>query len=231
MAQQYQMLIPVQGIQRPILPEISLLRKNLFEKEKQLYEQSSEYSGLVDLSSAEINVTARSVKPENPTKEFITYARKHSTLGEQDIKQAYAQLHEQIWHKYWIRAREFLVWLPSEVIHPRIISEDLTSEVTSILIRDYKVTKDEKFNLSDINPDPHVGVNWLRQKGNIKKEMKKLLGVSNDTYVLTNSNPTYYEGLRALVLDFRDYVRPVLDSGWTPWHSLSDMGSLLSRKQ
>jgi hypothetical protein len=228
MAQQYQTFIPIQGVTYGILPEVSLRGKNSFETD--LYAQDND---LTFLPSPDVNKIAKAVQPEKPSRQFISYARKQAKqarLTDEDIREAYEQLHEQIWKKYWIRAKEILVWLPRPMTHPRILNESPTSEVISILIKDYKATKEEKFDIRGIEPDPSIQVKWPRKDGNITPELAQLLGAQNNIYVWTNSNPQHHEGLRALYWDFGDRERPSLDSDWDPWLRDSDVGSLLGRK-
>ncbi|MBI3412777.1 MAG: hypothetical protein HY051_01710 [Candidatus Aenigmarchaeota archaeon] len=112
---QTQLYVPIQGVELPIIPDVSLRGKNLYEA--QLHAQNN---GLAILGSPDINTVARAVRPKRPSKKFIGYAREKTDLGDKDVTDAYGQLHDQIWKQCWVRAREILV--RQSPAYPRIIS-------------------------------------------------------------------------------------------------------------
>lgn len=232
MATQTQMYIPIRGVEYLIIPEVAQRGKNLFET--QLYAQEN---GLIVLSSRDINKVARSVQAEKPSRNFTRYARDRTDLNDKDVADAYRKLRNDIWNEYRIRAREVLMWVPTKsIMHPRLISDQSPdTEVVSILLRDYKVVDSDKLDIIGISPDSRVRVNWITSNGTITEEMVRLLGIQDwdyaqETGVWNNQYPTFYEGLRALFWDFRDYVLSVLVSEWEPWDKDFDLGSLLGRK-
>ena len=222
MAVATQLYIPIKGVEYFLVPEVSQRGKNLFETARYAHD-----NGLVVLPSQDINRVARTVRPERPSKEFVSYARERTDLTDKDAVDAYRKLHEDIWQKYWIRAREVLIWTPtkSEFDHPTIVTEG--SDSKSYMMTDYKVDpKEDKFESA-----PPVPVNWMRQTGTITPEMAQLLGADDNTYVWTSPDPKLYDGLRALGWDFRSPEWPGLYSDFEPRDRNSYWGSLLGRKQ
>ncbi len=226
MATQAQAYVPIQGVEYSIIPEVSLRGKNLFEV--QLYAQDN---GLVVLPSTDVNRVAKAVQRDKPNGDFIRYARDHTDLNEKDVNDAYRQLHDGIWQRYRVRAREILMWVPSSpTMHPRLVSDKSpASEVVSVLLKDYKVVGRDKLDIRGISPDPRFRVNWPTSYQKITKELSQLLGAPDNTDVWTYPNTQDYEGLRALYWDFRGRERPVLYSLGGPWLRFSDWGSLLGR--
>lgn len=232
MATQVQTYLPIQGIEYLIIPEVSLRGKNLFET--QLYAQGN---GLVVLSSSDIIKVARAVHAKNPGRDFTRYARDRTNLNDKDVADAYRQLHDDIRNRYWVRAREVLMWVHSQsTMHPRLVSDESPNTgIVSILLRDYKVVDDDKLDIRGITPDPRVRANWLSTNGRITPEIAQLLGVQDWGYaqktdVWTNPDPQDYEGLRALFWGFWVRGRLILDSCGGPWDGDSGRGSLLGRK-
>lgn len=232
MTTQVQPYLPVQGVEYLIIPEVSQRGKNLFET--QLYAQDN---GLVVLSSLEVNRAARAVQTENPNRDFVRYARDRTNLSDKDVADAYGQLHDGIWNRYWVRARDVLMWVSSQpTMHPRLVSDESPdAEVVSILLRYYKVVDGDKLDTRGISPDSIIRVSWPKTNGRITSEIVQLFGVKDwnyaqKTHVWTNPNPQDYEGLRALVWDFGDREGPVLVSYWGPWDGGSGWGSLLGRR-
>lgn len=229
MSIQTQLYLPIEGVKLPIIPEVSLRGNKLFEAQLHAQENS-----LTILFSRDINRVARAVRPEKPEKCFITYARERTTLTDKDVADAYGRLHEQIWKNYWVRAGEVLVWKSSEA-HPRNISSESPDKVTSTLISDYRVVdgrnEDYAIDTTGIEPEPHIKIDWPKKDGTITPEMAKLFGAEDNTYVWTNADPRWHEGLRSLVWGFGDRECPVLISNWHPWYGNPNRGYLLGRKQ
>jgi hypothetical protein len=222
-------LIPIKGLGYDVFPR-PLLGKDLFES--QLYLQGN---GLDALPSSAICKLAKRVEPAEPSDQFLDYAAKNNTdMSRNEAASFYKELHGGIWGKYWIRAKEFLVWIdttPSPFSHPRISFKPAVSELESFLIRDYKIVdKGNKDYVFETALDSLVQVNWLKEDGEITAEMAKLLGAPNSTSVRADSYSTVHEGLRALDWNFWHRVNPGLDSSWSPWGRSSGLGSLPGRK-
>lgn len=232
MTTQVQPYLPVQGVEYLMIPEVSQRGKNLFET--QSYAQDN---NLVVLTSSDINRVAKAVQSDKPGRDFTRYARDRTNLNDKDVADAYGQLHDGVWNQYRVRARDVLMWVPSQpTMHPRLVSDEAPdTEVVSILLRDYKVVDGDKLDIRGITPDPRIRVNWPTTDGRITPEIVQLFGVQDWNYaqktqVWTNPNPRDYEGLRALIWGFGVRERPVLGSDWGPWGRISLGGSLLGRR-
>ncbi|MBI2084848.1 MAG: hypothetical protein HYT70_04550 [Candidatus Aenigmarchaeota archaeon] len=223
-----QLYLPIKGMQYSVIPEVSLLGKDLWEA--QLYAQDN---GLVVLSSPDINRLARAVKGDNPDRQFLRYAREQAekqgtSLNDNDAKDGYKRLHDGLWKQYVAIAREILVWTrdAQPINHPMIVLKDMP--VTSHLITDYRVEKQgDGYRIVEAVV---TSANWMKEDGAITPEMAQLLGAEPNTHVWTNPNPDYENGLRALGWDFRGRERPYLVSDWEPWDRNSYGGSLLGRR-
>lgn len=215
-------LVSIKGVEVSVLDGVELRGKNLFEAERYAQE-----NGLVRLSSKDINTVAKAVKSETPTSEFVRHAAKNG-LDKELAKKAYENLHTDIHKKYWVEGSEILMWSASD-FHPRIIDGEERKQLKSFLITDYKITDDDKIDISG-RAKPKA-VNWPEQNGVITPEIAELLNAPSNTFVYTNSDVNYQEGLRALDWDFGGRERPDLYSDWRPWHRNSDIGSLLGKSK
>ena len=220
-----QQLIPIVGAGYSILPEVALRGEDVF--------QSNRYAQLHSLEVLPLRAvsrTARAVKAESPTDAFRKYARRvDSNLRQDLIDESYIKLHDQIWNRYLVRAKEVLIW-SNVSMRPRVVGEEETAKLKSALLMDYKVPANEDvFNISGIE-SPTMQVKWPAKDGTTTKALAKLFELDPKTYVYTNTDTNFKEGIRALVAYFRDRERPNLNSDWDPWNRYSDMGSLLGRK-
>lgn len=112
----------------------------------------------------------------------------------------------------------------------RIVGSELPKEGNPILISNYKVTdignKDYRIGLDGMQ-NPFIQINWPRENGKMSVELAKVLGAGADTYVYTDSDSEYCEGLRRLDWGFWVRLRLVLYSFRLPWDRGSALGSLL----
>ncbi len=119
---------------------------------------------------------------------------------------------------------------------PRITGEELPRNGKPILITSYTVQDKGNGNYQAVlQGERPFEVDWPRQNGTITPEMLGLLVPQDavtplnagNTYVWTDSNPNYSEGLRRLHWVFRVRERPLLDSDWVPEGRDSYRGALL----
>ena len=120
---------------------------------------------------------------------------------------------------------------------PRITGGELPRNGKLIVIVSYKVQDNGNGDYQAVlqGEKPFVEMNWPRQDGTITPGMLSLLVPqavvrplnADNTYVWTNSNPNYSEGLRRLRWGFRGRERPYLISYWGPEAGLSYWGALL----
>ena len=101
----------------------------------------------------------------------------------------------------------------------RIIGAELPREGKPILISNYTISdrgdKDYVIDLSAAEK-PFVQVNQTLG-AELSPDLARALGVENDTYVCSGSNPKYWEGLRTVHFYVKDYEKPVLDLAREPW--------------
>jgi len=213
--------IDIPGVNIPVRPEVAYTGKNLFET--QLYAQDN---GFVDLDSPESNIIAYFVRPETPKAEWVKQQAEKFKVKRGTVENAYANLHDDIWKKYWIRTGEILAWPPYS---KRIVNSELNRKSKKpILLRGYEVLEKSKGDYV-IKGGKVIEVDWPKENVTIPKNLLELLNAKDDTYIWTNPNPEFYEGLRALAWHFRLRGGPDLVSVWYPWSSYSGMGSLLGR--
>ena len=120
---------------------------------------------------------------------------------------------------------------------PRITGGELPRNGKPIVIVSYMVQDRGNGNYKAVlqGEKPFVEMNWPRQDGTITPEMLSLLVPqamvrplnADNTYVWTDSNPNYSEGLRRLRWVFGGRVRPGLGSVGGPEVRVSGGGALL----
>ncbi|HLC59092.1 MAG TPA: hypothetical protein VJH34_01045, partial [archaeon] len=100
-------------------------------------------------------------------------------------------------------------------------------KLTSYFITDYRILDGDRIQVDSASSVSEV--DWMRENGDITDYMAKLLGANPKTYVLTNPDKSYHEGLRALGWAFRGRGGPDLNSYWNPSDRGPALGSLLGR--
>lgn len=213
--------IEIPGVDIPVRPEVAYRGRDLFET--QLYAQDN---GLVDLDSQQVNTIASFLESENPDAEWVKQQIEKLGLRRETVENAYASFRDDVWRKYWIRSGEILAWPPYS---ERIDNSELNRKSKKpVLLRGYEILEKKKGDYV-IKGGKVIEMDWSRENGTIPKNLAKLLNARDDTYVWTNPNPEFYEGLRALGWAFRVREWPNLGSSWDPWRSSSIRGSLLGR--
>lgn len=127
--------------------------------------------------------------------------------------------------------------LQTALYSPRITGAELPRNGNPIVILSYKVQDKGNGNYQAVlqGKNPFVEMDRLRQNGTIEPQMLNLLVPqdavkplnADNTYVSTDSNSNYSEGLRRLLWIFRYRERPYLVSDWEPEIRDSGVGALL----
>ena len=96
----------VPGVSLPVVPKVALIGKDGFESV--LYE----LNGFRVFYASEVNRIAEFVKSESPDTKWIEEQIVKFGYSKDAIQDAYANLRQDIWKKYWVRSRELLAWPP-----------------------------------------------------------------------------------------------------------------------
>lgn len=231
--------IDIPGLSISVRPKVECRGKNLFET--QLYADND----FDVFDSPEINTIAYFARPENPNAEWIKQQAEKLKVKREAVENAYANLHEDIWEKYWVESGEILALSPYS---KRIINSKLNRKSKKpVLLRGYEISHaedivDERTGWKTavkegdyvIKGGKVIEVYWPRKDEFITKNLIKLLNAREDTYVWTHLDPEFYEGLRTLIWGFGLHgglrSRPHLHSEWHPWGQDFEVGFLLGRR-
>ena len=225
--QQIQSLyVGIPDVPTPVLPEVALLGKNLFET--QAYDQDV-LNGVVFIDdSRTINKVAYTLKNARPSyNSLLNHGMNQKILeenkaSEESMRNTFEKFNGDIWQRYWVWA-ELMDSLPEKRGHK------LPKGKNVALYRGAKVSG-ETVDASGVQP---VFLAFPKEDGPITEEWKNALGASADTYHYTadlGHSKKNLGGLNALYWDFGYRERPSLNSYWEPRGRGSDGGSLLGSR-
>lgn len=214
--------IEVPGVGR-VMSGVALRGKDLLEIVAYATDNSLRF-----YDSPQINRVAEFTKPESPDKKWAKQQAKALGRKRESIEEDYSVLRGDIWERYYARGSEILAWPPysKNLVGAEGMQEDSDKPV---LVTGYRVEGHSQDNFV-IKGGKAEAIDWPKTAGEMPSALRKKLGAKFPTYVHTNPDINFYEGLRALPWDFGSRAggrRVVLDSSWNPWYSPSCVGSLL----
>jgi hypothetical protein len=115
-------------------------------------------------------------------------------ISQHSVKKYFKEL-KHILNTHSIKPREILLWKYSD-LHPRITS------IESYLIMDYHLTNDYRIDVSKIQPNPIIPIEWPKTKREITPEIRKKLGLQSSIIIYSHDyDPECDGGLRCMILD------------------------------
>ncbi len=174
-------------------------------------------NGSFVLSSRDIFRLAKALKPAEPTKKFIDYAKK-TGLAEEDVINSYKKLRDIFFGEEkeaagkknksmsFIRPKEIVrCYATPDTKHKSL--ELYQDPISTAIIRDYRIVGDASDFAIDTRgiPDAVISV-ALFENGKITEEASEILGAPINTFGNMNDDISYpqnLEGFRSLGLGFR----------------------------